>query len=94
MNDIFQPWRKFQPENTGEAYGWLQWKGTDVCMDIHCTCGALGHLHGLFAYTIKCGHCGKRYELSGHIEFQELIGPHEDGACEDKVFWDEDISKI
>jgi len=23
----------------GRPHGWVQWKGTDVCMDVHCACG-------------------------------------------------------
>jgi hypothetical protein len=34
------------------SHGWIQWKGTDVCMDIHCECGTLSHIDGEFAYII------------------------------------------
>ena len=33
-------------------YAYIQWKGTDVCLDVHCTCGAeLLHYDGYFAYV-------------------------------------------
>lgn len=54
------------------AYGWIQWKGTDVCMDINCSCGELTHVDGDFAYHVKCAYCGKVYYCNGHIEFIEL----------------------
>jgi hypothetical protein len=57
----------------GQAAGWIQWKGTDVCMDVHCKCGAHLHIDGYFAYTVKCAHCGTAYMMNGHIEMIELV---------------------
>lgn len=51
-----------------DPHGWIQWKGTDVCIDIHCKCGALAHFDGDFMYHIKCPYCGQIYEVNGHIE--------------------------
>lgn len=56
----------------GEPHGWIQWKGTDVCMDIHCRCGAFSHIDDSFAYHVKCPICGTVYFCNGHIEFIEL----------------------
>lgn len=44
-------------------HGWIQWKGTDVCIDIHCPCGEHSHYDGDFAYAIQCPHCEKIYAL-------------------------------
>lgn len=41
----------------------IQWKGTDVCMDFYCDCGAQGHFDGDFAYAVKCQHCGQIWEM-------------------------------
>ena len=56
----------------GQPHGWIQWKGTDVCMDIHCKCGSLNHIDADFAYFVKCPNCGTVYMCNGHIEFIEL----------------------
>lgn len=56
----------------GKPHGWVQWKGTDVCMDIHCKCGHHSHLDGDFAYSVKCPKCGTSYACNGHIELIEL----------------------
>lgn len=53
-------------------HGWIQWKGTDVCMDIHCVCGESTHIDGEFMYYIKCGACGRVYECDGHIQLHLL----------------------
>lgn len=66
--DEFQPWRKFKPVTGKDPHGWIQWKGTDVCLDFKCTCGAHGHVDAEFAYIVKCGKCGQRFELSGFVE--------------------------
>lgn len=49
-------------------HAWIQWKGTDVCMDVHCVCGKRSHVDGSFAYGVKCPHCDKLYYCNGHIE--------------------------
>jgi hypothetical protein len=78
MTSTIQPWRKFKPEADGTPHGWIQWKGTDVCMDFHCKCGELGHLDGDFVYYVKCGACGQVYELSGHVEAHPIDGVPDD----------------
>ena len=41
----------------------IQWKGTDACIDLYCTCGEQFHFDGYFAYELTCGHCGQTYEM-------------------------------
>lgn len=53
-------------------FGWIQWKGTSVCMDVHCACGYHGHVDADFAYNVKCGKCGRVYACDGHIRLVEL----------------------
>ena len=51
-----------------KPHGWIQWKGTDVCMDVYCACGAHSHIDATFAYYVKCPKCKKIYMCNGHIE--------------------------
>jgi hypothetical protein len=53
-------------------HGWIQWKGINVCIDLHCACGKLLHFDGDFLYTWKCLHCGRCYEMGSHIAMYEL----------------------
>jgi hypothetical protein len=53
-------------------HGWIQWKGTNVCMDVYCKCGGQFHIDADFAYHVKCPHCGAVYMCNGHIEIIEL----------------------
>lgn len=55
-----------------EPHGWIQWKGTDVCMDLHCVCGELSHVDGTFVYHVKCPNCQRVYFCNGHIQLIEL----------------------
>jgi len=55
-----------------EPFGWIQWKGTDVCADIHCACGALMHIDADFLYHIQCPYCQQVYECSGFIDLHPL----------------------
>lgn len=57
----------------GKSHGWIQFKGTNLCMDLRCDCGQLSHIDGDFLYFMKCGYCGKTYELNGRIELIERI---------------------
>ena len=61
-----------QDTRKGEPHGWVQWKGTDVCMDIHCKCGCVSHIDAEFAYFVECPECGTVFYCNGHIEFIEV----------------------
>lgn len=69
---------EIQDKKLGVPHGWVQWKGTDVCMDIHCKCGCHSHIDAEFAYNVKCPKCGTIYFCNGHIEFIEIEGKEED----------------
>lgn len=45
------------------AHTFIQWKGTDVCLDFICICGAQGHFDGYFAYVLECSKCGGKWEM-------------------------------
>lgn len=52
-----------------DVQGWplpsvfVQWKGTEVCLDFHCLCGKGGHFHGDFAYGLRCRFCQRVYTM-------------------------------
>ena len=62
-----------QEDYKGKPHGWIQWKGTDVCMDVYCKCGKHSHIDADFAYNVKCPSCGTVYECNGHIELIEIL---------------------
>lgn len=41
----------------------IQWKGTTVCMDFYCDCGAHCHFDGDFAHAVRCPHCRTIWEM-------------------------------
>ena len=45
----------------------IQWKGTDACIDVGCTCGWSGHIDGLFAYAYRCPACSAVWELGTQV---------------------------
>lgn len=55
-------------------YAFIQWKGTHVCMDFHCTCGAALHFDGDFAYTVKCPHCYAAWEMPCFVYPRKVCG--------------------
>lgn len=72
-----------QEKYEGKPHGWVQWKGTNACIDIHCECGVLGHIDGEFVYSVKCPNCGRLYFLNGHIQLIEFEEDPDENA---KVF--------
>jgi hypothetical protein len=58
------------PDTDAEMF--IQWKGTDVCMDFHCPCGDHNHLDGYFAYYVRCVGCGAVYELGTQVKARRL----------------------
>jgi len=51
-----------------EPHGWIQWKGTQVCIDLHCACGTHGHLDVDFMmYQVKCTDCGQHYAVGSNV---------------------------
>ena len=67
-NDLPQGWK---------PHGWIQWQGTDVCMDIYCKCGYHSHIDAEFAFYVKCPYCGTVYECNGNIELIETVETEE-----------------
>jgi hypothetical protein len=46
----------------------MQLKGTDICMDVYCECGAHLHLDGIGIYAIKCMECGEVWTIGANVE--------------------------
>ena len=42
-------------------HGWIQWKGSDACVDLRCRCGHLGHYDGWSLYFYKCPACSETF---------------------------------
>lgn len=59
-----------------ETTGWIQWKGTDICIDIHCKCGHSSHVDDYFMYYFECKKCGTIYRPQTTIAFEEMTGDH------------------
>jgi hypothetical protein len=60
------------PQFEGRPHVWIQWKGTDVCCDIHCRCGAHLHFDGDFMYFLRCPHCRTVWEVGTHVSLYEV----------------------
>lgn len=54
------------------AHGWIQWKGTDVCMDVRCLCGHQGHVDADFFYFYDCPACRRKYAVGQNVKLIEL----------------------
>lgn len=55
-----------------DAEMFIQWKGTDVCLDFHCECGRHSHLEGRFGYVVECIGCGALYEMGTQVKARKM----------------------
>lgn len=64
----------FDPSQTRGAHGapeaFIQWKGTDVCLDFYCTCGMQSHIDASFVYAIECPACGSIFDMPHTVQLQ------------------------
>lgn len=60
-----------------DASCYIQWKGTDVCIDFLCPCGISHHYDGYFMYAIKCMVCGTVFETGTQVRFTKITDPQE-----------------
>jgi hypothetical protein len=61
-----------------EAGMYIQWKGTDVCLDFYCKCGKHCHYDGYFAYVVQCPSCDRVYELGQRVIARQTNKSHTD----------------
>jgi hypothetical protein len=67
----------------------IQWKGTDVCVDLECECGAYIHFDGLFLYAWRCPRCGAVWVMESTVQMQK--DNDFDGVIIDDLQEDEDV---
>lgn len=53
-------------------FAYIQWKGTEVCLDFHCPCGELGHVDAGFAYYVRCTNCNQVFEMPWYVSPREV----------------------
>ena len=70
-------WESIQARTEEErpegAHGTIQWKGTQVCVDLHCTCGTHSHVDAEFFYRFKCPHCRKCFFVGNVVQLTEAL---------------------
>lgn len=63
----------FEPFPGTAAETFIQWKGTNVCMDVYCrACGCHFHIDADFAYFVRCPRCRKVYEVGTQVKLTEV----------------------
>jgi hypothetical protein len=56
----------------GDSHGWIQWKGTEICIDLHCVCGHHAHFDGDFFYFYECSSCHRKFAVGQNVKLIEL----------------------
>lgn len=67
---------------------YIQYKGTDICLDFTCECGFDAHYDGYGAYVLHCTACGAFYEMP---QFPVPVRLSEEPRYAINL-WDEDTS--
>lgn len=69
-------------QDEGDGRGWVQWKGTNVCIDIHCPCGKVLHFDGSFFYFCQCPYCEKIFAVGQNVRLHAVPSELEEQALE------------
>lgn len=69
---------------------YVQYKGTDICLDFTCSCGAGGHFDGYHAYSVTCGSCGQVWLLPQSLALTRL----EDGSDHDRQWHSDGVTLV
>lgn len=77
MSDYYdEVYSKGDPTPKG-PHGWIQWKGTQPCIDLHCACGYHGHVdHDFFFYHYQCPKCKAKYAVGQNVVLIPLTEEH------------------
>lgn len=57
----------------GAPRTFIQWKGTNICVDFECPCGRSAHMDTYFLYAVVCPDCGRRWELDPTLLVREVL---------------------
>lgn len=52
----------------------IQWKGTEVCMDLICVCERHLHVDAGFAYAVRCPYCARVLVIGTRVAVMEDDG--------------------
>lgn len=66
-------------------FGSIQWKGTSVCIDLYCKCGAHLHFDGEFFFGFDCPRCKQRYHVGTNVRLIPLDSEEERAWAEDSI---------
>jgi len=80
-----------------EATAFIQWKGTEACLDWGCPCRPeeewyTAHFDGFFADVLRCPHCGRVYTLPSHLPMTLTTDPETVALARDCEPMDEEPS--
>lgn len=55
-----------------EPYVYIQYKGTDICCDVNCSCGYHAHIDTIGLYRYACPKCKKVFALVHNVKLLEI----------------------
>lgn len=70
--------RIFGKHPDSDADTFIQWKGTEVCLDLNCPCGKHSHFDTDFAYEIRCPGCQRVYMLGTSVKAIAMPADYDD----------------
>jgi uncharacterized protein (DUF983 family) len=64
---------RLPPENRPTWTTYIQWKGTDLCMDFWCPeCGEHSHFDGFWAHHIECSVCKAIFKMPTDVPVERV----------------------
>ena len=79
----------YGPDKIDGPHGWIQHKGTMICIDLHCECGYHGHYDSdYFFYAGLCPQCKRAYAIGEYVRLLPLDTPEKLAYFEDIPEWE------
>lgn len=93
MTDKKSPYeyqREVDPHPEDGTHTFLQWQGTNVCMDFYCKCGDTMHFDNYSLFFVQCSACKTKYIMSTYVRAIE-VPPHlDEEASNSPCLWTND----
>jgi len=90
MTDKKSPYeyqREVDPYPENGTHTFVQWQGTNVCMDFHCKCGMHMHFDTDFLFFVQCCGCNTKYIMSSYVRAIEVPPELDEQVSKESCLW-------
>ena len=93
MTDKKSPYeyqREVDPTPEDGTHTFIQWQGTNVCMDFSCKCGQSMHFDTDSLFFVQCCGCHTKYIMSSYVRAIEVPPGLDEQVSKSACLWTND----